>query len=133
MEYIAQGRHSVLRVYIDHENGITVDDCEAASQQISAVLDVEDPIKNEYALEVSSPGLERPLFLPEHFARAQGQKIQVKLHTPVSGRRQFRGVVTAVEGQQLVLQCDNESITLPLADVAKANVIVELEKVNNGK
>ncbi|QEP43638.1 ribosome maturation factor RimP [Ectothiorhodospiraceae bacterium BW-2] len=94
---LSQGRHSVLRVFIDSPDGITVDDCATVSRQLSAVLDVEDPIRGDYTLEVSSPGLDRPLFTPAQVERYCGQTVSVRLRQMVSGRRKFQGVVTRVE------------------------------------
>lgn len=88
---LSQGRHSVLRVFIDSPDGITVDDCATVSRQLSAVLDVEDPIRGDYTLEVSSPGLDRPLFTPAQVERYCGQTVSVRLRQMVSGRRKFQG------------------------------------------
>jgi ribosome maturation factor RimP len=82
LEFVQAGRHSTLRVYIDHENGITVDNCADVSRQVSAILDVEDPITNEYDLEVSSPGVDRPLFKPAHYEQAQGEELRVRTKLP---------------------------------------------------
>ena len=84
IEYL-QGRGAVLRLYIDHEAGITVDDCVAVSHEVSGVLDVEDPIPGEYNLEVSSPGMDRPLFELSQFERYLGEQVQLKLLAPVAG------------------------------------------------
>jgi ribosome maturation factor RimP len=128
VEYIAQGRHSLLRVYIDHPEGIDVEDCALASQQISAVLDVEDPINNEYDLEVSSPGVERPLFIQAHYQQAQGREVQLNLQIPVSGQRKFRGVIKDVTQDTLSLESDNVSIELSLANIAKAHLIINFDE-----
>ena len=85
VEFLSQGRHSLLRVYIDHANGVLVGDCEKVSRQISGVLDVEDPISSEYTLEVSSPGMDRPLFTLEQFARHAGELVKSKLRSPFEG------------------------------------------------
>jgi len=90
IEFSAQGRHSMLRVYIDKEGGVLVDDCAIVSRQISGVLDVEDPIAVEYTLEVSSPGMERPLFTIEQFAKYAGEQVKIKLRSPFEGRRNFQ-------------------------------------------
>lgn len=85
VEFISQGRHSVLRVYIDRPEGILIDDCEAVSRQVSGILDVEDPISGEYTLEVSSPGMDRPLFTLEQFAKHAGEQVKIRLRSPYEG------------------------------------------------
>ncbi|MBS5841860.1 MAG: transcription termination/antitermination protein NusA, partial [Pseudomonas sp.] len=97
IEFSAQGRHSMLRVYIDKEGGVLVDDCAIVSRQISGVLDVEDPIAVEYTLEVSSPGMERPLFTLEQFAKYAGEQVKIKLRSPFEGRRMSKEVLLVVE------------------------------------
>ena len=125
VEYLPQGRHSMLRIYIDHEEGITVDDCGDVSHQVSAVLDVEDPIRGEYTLEVSSPGLDRPLFTLEHYARFAGHLAEVKAHAPVNGRRKFKGRINGVEGDEVILDVDGEEFRLAIANIEKAHLIHE--------
>ena len=127
VEYISQGRHSLLRVYIDHPNGILVEDCEAVSRQVSGVLDVEDPITNEYTLEVSSPGMDRPLFTLEQFAAHAGEQIKVKLRSPFDGRRNFQGLLRGVEDQDVVVQVDEHEYLLPIEMIDKANVVPRFE------
>ena len=97
LEFMSQGRHSLLRIYIDHADGILVEDCEKVSRQISGVLDVEDPISTEYTLEVSSPGMDRPLFTLAQFARHVGELVKIKLRSPYEGRRNFQGLLRGVE------------------------------------
>lgn len=123
IEFISQGRHSLLRVYIDHENGILVDDCEKVSRQLSGVLDVEDPITSEYTLEVSSPGMDRPLFTLEQFARHIGEQVKIRLRSPFDGRRNFQGVLKGVEEQDVIVQVDDHEYLLPIEQVEKANII----------
>ncbi len=123
IEYISQGKHTVLRVYIDKEGGIMVEDCEAVSRQISGVLDVEDPISSEYALEVSSPGMDRPLFTLEQFASHAGEQVKIKLRTPFEGRRNFQGLLRGVEDQDVVVQVDQNEFLLPIDSIDKANII----------
>lgn len=123
VEFISQGRHSLLRVYIDHPNGILVDDCEKVSRQISGVLDVEDPIAGEYTLEVSSPGMDRPLFTLEQFAAHVGAQVKIRLRSPYEGRRNFQGVLRGVEEQDVVVQVDNHEYLLPIESIDKANII----------
>ncbi len=126
MEFLSQGRHSVLRIYIDKENdGITVDDCEAVSRQVSGILDVEDPIQGEYTLEVSSPGWDRPLFRLEQFAAYAGEVVQVRLRSPYDGRRNFKGLLKGVEGDEVVVQVDDNEYLLPIELVEKANIVAQ--------
>ena len=125
VEHIAQGRHSLLRVYIDHPDGIDVEDCADVSRQVSAVLDVEDPIKGEYTLEVSSPGLDRPLFSDEQFARFTGQLADLRLRVAQEGRRKFRGRMLGVEDGRLRIEVDGVEYTVLLDNVDKAHLIHE--------
>ena len=127
VEYLSQGRHSVLRIYIDSENGITLDDCERVSHQVSGVLEVEDPIRGQYNLEVSSPGLDRPLFNLSHFDRFKGHKVQIKLRRPLDGRRKFNGVIETVENEQVVIrENESEATALTMDDIEKANLVPEI-------
>lgn len=123
VEYVSQGRHSVLRVFIEHEQGIGVDDCEAVSRQLSAVLDVEDPISGEYTLEVSSPGMDRPLFTLDQFVAYVGHQVKVRTRVAVEERRNFQGVLKGVEDQDVVVQVDQYEYLLPIESIEKANVI----------
>lgn len=127
IEYAAQGRHSVLRVYIDHENGILVDDCEVVSRQLSAVMDVEDPISSEYTLEVSSPGIDRPLFTLEQFTQYIGEQVKIKLRSPVEERRSYQGLIRSVEDQDVVVQVDEYEYLLPIDLIEKANILPNFE------
>ncbi len=123
IEFINAGKHSVLRLFIDHENGIDVDDCAEVSRQVSAILDVEDPISSEYSLEVSSPGLDRPLFDLAHFEAVVGETVDVKLSIPLNGRRKFKGVLDAVENDMLIVIVDGQDYELPHSNVDKANLV----------
>ena len=123
VEYVSQGRHSVLRVFIEHEQGISVDDCEAVSRQLSAVLDVEDPISGEYTLEVSSPGMDRPLFTLDQFVAYVGHQVKVRTRVAVEERRNFQGVLKGVEDQDVVVQVDQYEYLLPIEYIDKANII----------
>ena len=105
VEFLSQGRHSLLRIYIDKQpDGVLIEDCEIVSRQISGVLDVEDPISAEYTLEVSSPGMDRPLFTLEQFASHAGEQVKIKLRSPFEGRRNFQGLLRGVEEQDVVVQ-----------------------------
>ncbi len=123
VEFISAGKHSVLRLFIDHENGINVDDCAEVSRQVSAILDVEDPISTEYNLEVSSPGLDRPLFDLPHFEAVVGEVVEVKLGVPLNGRRKFKGQLNAIEGDLLIVEVDGETYELPHGNIDKANLV----------
>jgi ribosome maturation factor RimP len=126
MEWASRGHAALVRLYIDRPEGITVDDCEKVSHQVSGVLDVEDPIQGPYTLEVSSPGLDRPLFNAAQFARYVGRDAKVRTLTPVNGRRNFRGAIRAVRADSVVMDIDGVEVTLALADIDKANLVPEL-------
>ena len=123
VEMISQGRHSMLRIYIDAENGIGVEDCASVSRQVSGILDVEDPISGEYTLEVSSPGMDRPLFTLEQYQAFVGHVVQVKLRMPFDGRRRFKGVLKGIEDEDIVLVIDQEEYLLPIDHIDKANIV----------
>lgn len=123
IEHVPSGQYSLLRIYLDSAEGIGIEDCEKVSRQVSAILDVEDPIPGEYTLEVSSPGMDRPLFTAEQFASYVGSQVRLKLRTGVEGRRKFRGVLTEVTGQRLVVAIDDEHFDIDHSDVEKANLI----------
>jgi ribosome maturation factor RimP len=122
LEHISQGRHSVLRVYIEAEQGISVDDCVAVSHQVSAVLDVEEPIAGEYTLEVSSPGMDRLLFKLEQYSSYTGEVIDLRLRSPFEGRRKFKGILKGTEGEDIVVQVDNHEFLLPHSAIEKARI-----------
>ena len=115
----------MLRVYIDHEDGITLDDCTSVSHQLSGVLDVEDPIRGHYDLEVSSPGLDRPLFTVEHYERFRGRKVRVKLAAKLDGRRNHEGLLAGVRDAELILDVDGEIRNLPLDMIESARLVPE--------
>ncbi|WP_444436931.1 ribosome maturation factor RimP [Pseudomonas sp. A6] len=127
LEFLSQGRHSLLRVYIDKPDGILIEDCETVSRQVSGVLDVEDPISGEYTLEVSSPGMDRPLFTLEQFARYVGEQVKIKLRVPFERRRNFQGVLRGVEEQDVVVLVDDHEYLLPIDSIDKANIIPRFE------
>ncbi len=128
VEYLPQGKHSILRVYIDRpDEGITVEDCEKVSRQVSGVLDVEDPIQSEYLLEVSSPGMDRPLFGLEHYRRYAGHLVQLRLRMPFEGRRKYRGLLKGVEGNDVVIVVDEHEFLFPIESIERANVVPVFE------
>lgn len=126
VQYLQRGKGgSLLRIYIDHEKGITLDDCSAVSHQVSGVLDVEDPLPGHYDLEVSSPGLDRPLFATDHYARFRGHRARIKLRAKVEGRRAFEGLIEGIEGEQVALLVDGERRTFELAEIESARLVPE--------
>ncbi|MDF2529330.1 MAG: ribosome maturation factor RimP [Gammaproteobacteria bacterium] len=128
IEYIPQGQHSILRVYIEHENGITVDDCEVVSKQISAVLDVEDPITAHYSLEVSSPGLDRFLFYPHQYHGFIGEQLAVRLRLAVNNQRKYTGKLIAVSDKGIELEAKGTSLELDWNNIEKAQVVPSFTK-----
>lgn len=113
----------LLRVYIDSGNGIDLDDCSAVSHQLGGVLDVEDPIAENYDLEVSSPGLDRPLFELAHFDRFKGRKARLKLMTPVEGRRKLQGVLAGIEGDSVLVDEAGELYRIPFDQIDTARLV----------
>ncbi|TAL72141.1 MAG: ribosome maturation factor RimP [Rhodanobacter sp.] len=133
VELVSGPHQGTLRVYLDvldetvaadgTRREVGIDDCEAASRELSALLDVEDPIPGQYVLEVSSPGLDRPLFTAAQFARVVGQDVKVLLRVPLDGRRRLRGKLVAVAGEQLLLEVDGQMLTVAHAEVESARVV----------
>ncbi|MFK7161703.1 ribosome maturation factor RimP [Marinospirillum sp. MEB164] len=133
LEFSGRGSQTLLRVYIESDAGILVDDCAKVSRQLSAILDVEDPIPGEYTLEVSSPGLDRPLFKLEHYQRYSGQSVQIKLRLAFEGRRKFTGVLKGVEGDEVILHVDEDEFCFPIETIDQAKVQTRLEKTKSNK
>lgn len=126
VELLGLGRNPVIRVYIDHEKGITVDDCALVSNQLSGQFDLEDPIPGQYELEVSSPGLDRPLFTAAQMERFRGQRARVRLAEKRAGRRNFEGVLCGVHNDALHLALDGGELEpLPLAQIERARLVPE--------
>ncbi|QXC57032.1 ribosome maturation factor RimP [Vibrio mimicus] len=123
LEFVRAGQHSTLRIFIDHENGITVEDCAEVSRQVSAVLDVEDPISVVYNLEVSSPGLERPLFKPAHYEQFIGHEVSIVLKMAVANRRKWKGFIQSIEGETVAVMVDGQEENFALSNISKANLI----------
>lgn len=120
--YIGQGSRALLRIFIDKMDGVTVDDCQRVSQQLSAVLDVEDLIPHRYVLEVSSPGLDRPLFTLDQFKRFIGYDVKVKLYMPINGQSRFVGKIDSVDNETLMLDVAEKKLALPFTQIEKANL-----------
>ena len=122
VEYLSQGRHSLVRIYIDAPNGITVDDCATVSEQVGGVFDVEDTITGEYTPEVSSPGMDRLLFKLEQYPGYVGEIVELRLRGAFEGRRRFKGVLKGIEGEEVVIQVDDHEYLLPHSAIEKARI-----------
>lgn len=118
--------NAIMRVYIDSPEGISVDDCAEVSYQVSGLLDVEDPLRGKYTLEVSSPGLDRPLVSLDHFKQFIGERMKIRCTEPVLGRKRFTGHLDSIEGETLIMAVDNEIYEIPLEIIEKANLAIEL-------
>jgi ribosome maturation factor RimP len=126
VEYQSGGRGGgLLRVYIDSEDGISADDCQKVSYQVSGVLDVEDPIPGHYTLEVSSPGLDRLLFRTGDFERFAGQLVKVRLAYPMEGQRRFKGRLVGMRGENVLIVEDEREISLPFDQIEQARLVPE--------
>ncbi len=117
------GRDGIVRVFIDKPDGVDLTDCETVSRQVSAILDVEDPLPGHYTLEVSSPGLDRKLTKPEHFQRFTGETVRVKLRFPVNGRRNYRGTLRSADDEKIEVEVDGESHRIQIATIESARLI----------
>jgi ribosome maturation factor RimP len=121
------GKGGVIRVFIDKPEGIDLDDCEKVSLAVSALLDVEDPVPGNYNLEVSSPGLDRKLTKVEHFQRFVGETVKVQMRFPIEGRRRFRGTLVSSDEENIVVEVDGESHSLPLKTIDTARLVPDVE------
>lgn len=121
------GRDGMLRVYLDKADGVDIEDCETVSHQVSAILDVEDPLSGHYTLEVSSPGLDRTLTKPAHFERFMGEDVRVKLRFPLEGRRNFKGALKSADEKQIEIEVDGQSHSLPLTMIESARLVPQLQ------
>ena len=122
IEYVPQGKHSLVRVYLEKEGGINVEDCAQVSRQISSIFDVEDPISGEYTLEVSSPGLDRVLYSLDQYKEYLGWHVRIRLRENFENRRKFTGQLKAIVDEELVLIIGDEEYTIPFELVEKANL-----------
>ena len=116
----------VVRLYIDCDAGVTVDNCAYVSRQVGAVLDVEDPIAGNFTLEVSSPGLDRRLFSLDQFAAFAGTEVKLKLKRAFEGKRKFRGQLRGVEGDEIIVGNGDDEILFPFEVIERANVVPEI-------
>ncbi len=125
IELSNSGSVSFLRIYIDKSEGINIDDCVLVSQQLTGLLDVNNPIKGKYNLEVSSPGLDRPLFTDEQLKKNIGQIVMIKLHEKYKGKRRIIGEIEAVEDLEIVIKCNESKENIPLDLINKANLVAK--------
>ena len=117
------GKGGVVRLFIDKPDGIGLEDCEKVSFAVSALLDVEDPLPGQYNLEVSSPGLDRKLTKVEHFQRFKGETLKVSMRFPIEGRKRFRGPLVSSDDENIVVEVDGESHSLPIATIDTARIV----------
>ncbi len=130
VEYQREAGGWVLRVYLDKPGGLTLEDCQRVSQQLGDLLDVEDPIEHAYTLEVSSPGLERPLVSEADFARFAGRLVRLQTGAPVDGQRRFRGRLLGIAGGMVRLEVEGgRQVDVPHAAIERARLVVEWEGV----
>ena len=122
VEFVTGQGGATLRIYIDGPEGIDVDDCAAASQPISDLLDANDPFPGAYSLEVSSPGLDRVLRTPEHFARFVDNRVKVELQVPRDGRKRYTGMLRKADGESIEMDVDNFSVSIKLAEISRARL-----------
>ena len=125
LEFVPGRSHGLLRLFIDRADGVTVDDCERVSHELSALLDVEDPIPTAYSLEVSSPGLDRVLRIPSHYARFQGERVAVELLRARGDRRRYTGVMTDVNDAGIELNVDGQKVEMRFDEISKARLAPE--------
>jgi len=128
LEYSPSTKNALLRLFIDAPAGIGLEDCERVSKEVAAVMDVEDPIRTAYRLEVSSPGLDRPLVKPAHFARFLNEQAKVQLLAPQNGRRRFVGFIRAIDGSRLTLETAEGVVELSLDDIERARLVPEYDQ-----
>ena len=124
LEIAAEGPRSVVRVFIDREGGVQLRDCVSFSRKLGAILEVEDPLAGPYSLEVSSPGMDRRLRQPKHFAACRGKRVKISLSAPVDGSRNFRGTLLGSDEEGIELDRDGRTYRLPYRLMRKANLVV---------
>jgi len=132
LDHSANPKNPVLVLYIDKTDGIRVEDCEAVSREVAAMLDVEDPIPGQYTLEVSSPGLDRPLFTLDQFERFSGEEVQLTAFAPVGGRRRFKGRILGTGDGTVRLEQDGSEVSLEFGNIAKARLVPDYDNLFEG-
>ncbi|MEM7078924.1 MAG: ribosome maturation factor RimP [Pseudomonadota bacterium] len=123
VEYLSQGKHTKLRVYIEREDGVSVDHCAEVSRHVSDLLDVEEFSSAAYTLEVSSPGMDRILFEEAHYQDSVGEMVEIRLNFAFEGRKKFTGVLTQVEDATAVVQIEQEEYLLPMENIQRARIV----------
>ncbi len=126
IELVSQRHSKLLRIYIDGKDGVLIDDCAVVSRQLSGVFDVEDPISGQYQLEVSSPGVERPLFKIEDYQRFKGQEAFVDLYEIIDGQRKVRGLLDGIHGDKVLMKVEEHVIEMPYSSIRKARLVGKL-------
>jgi len=129
LEHSSNPKNPALVIYIDRPEGIAIEDCEAVSREVAALLDVEDPIPGHYNLEVSSPGLDRPLFTADHYRRFIGADVRLTVYAPVGGRRKFRGELLGCDDGRVRIRQDGEEVELELGNIVKARLVPDYEAI----
>ncbi|KJV07077.1 ribosome maturation factor RimP [Methylocucumis oryzae] len=132
IDYNPHPKHGLLRIYIDHVNGIMLDDCTRVSHQLSGVLDVEDPIPGNYQLEISSPGEDRPFFKLSQFERFIGSTVQVSVYAPIQGRKKIKGIIEKVDGEVVTLNDSGQIFAVPFSAMSKARLVPLFQLNNSG-
>jgi len=127
LEHRSNPKNPVLVIYIDRPDGVGLDDCEKVSREVAAVLDVEDPIAGHYNLEVSSPGLDRPLFTLQHFERFRGAQVSLTVFAPIEGRRRFSGEILGTDDGKVKLEQDGSEVEVDMRNIAKARLVPDYE------
>ncbi len=122
LEFSSGRAHAVVRLYIDKAEGVGLEDCERVSREVSALLDVEDPVPIAYTLEVSSPGFDRVLRTQAHFGRFVGSRVFVELKVPREGRRRYTGTLTSVDEAGIAVEVDGQRVEVPFIDIGKARL-----------
>ncbi len=125
IEYMQHDNTGLLRIYIDKDQGIVLADCQAVSHQLSGVLDVEDPIAGNYNLEISSPGLDRPLFKAKDYERFAGNTVKIKLARAQDGRKNYKGLLQGIENDEVILSMEGHEIRLSLANIEQSRLVPE--------
>ena len=131
VEYVKEGSEYYLRITIDREEGITIDDCELVHRTIDPMLDEADPIEDSYHLEVSSPGIERELKYDWHFEAFIGAEVEAKLYAPVNGAKSYRGVLAGYSEAEIIINVGDTDVALPSDKVSKVNTVYNFEEIKD--